>query len=111
MKKIIICLSLLLAIGRISYAGSTGTSGAAFLKILPGVRAQAMGGAYTALAEGVSGVHWNPSGVVFSGDKEFSAMYMKWIADINYGFLGYAQPFGERSSFGLTGIYLTTKRS
>lgn len=96
-------------VGSLAYAGSAGTSGAAFLKVLPGVRAQAMGGAYAAIAEGVSGIHWNPAGIAFCGDKEFSAMYMRWIADINYGFLGYAQPFGLNSSFGITGIYLTTK--
>ncbi|MDD5772476.1 MAG: PorV/PorQ family protein [bacterium] len=109
MKKIICCLIVFLAINGKIYAGSAGTSGAAFLKILPGVRAQAMGGAYTALAEGVSGIHWNPAGIAFSGDKEFSALYMKWIADINYGFLGYAQPVGSNVTLGFTGIYLTTK--
>lgn len=109
MKRIIICLIIYLTASSASYAGSVGTSGAAFLKILPGVRAQAMGGAYTAVASGISGIHWNPAGLAFSGDKEFSAMYMKWISDINYGFLGYAHPVGEDITVGISGIYLMTK--
>ncbi|MFH1288647.1 MAG: PorV/PorQ family protein [bacterium] len=109
MKKIFFCLIIYLTASSAVSAGSPGTSGAAFLKILPGARAQAMGGAYTALASGISGIHWNPAGLAFSGDKEFSAMYMKWISDIKYGFLGYAHPVGDDITFGISGIYLTTK--
>ncbi|MEW6088052.1 MAG: PorV/PorQ family protein [bacterium] len=109
MKKIISCLILFIVLTSVAYAGSIGTSGAAFLKILPGARAQAMGGAYTALASGISGSHWNPAGLAYTGDKEFSAMYMKWISDINYGFLGYAHPIGSNITVGISGIYLTTK--
>lgn len=108
MKRAYFCL-LFLVVNSAVFAGSIGTSGAAFLKVLPGVRAQAMGGAYTALASGISGIHWNPAGLAFSADKEFSAMYMKWISDIRYSFLGYTHPVGEDVSFGISGIYLSTK--
>lgn len=109
MKKIYFCLVVLLTAGNLVSAGSLGTSGAAFLKILPGTRAQAMGGAYTALASGINGTCWNPAGIAFSGDKEFSAMYMEWISGIRYSFLGYAHPVGDDMAFGISGIYLSTK--
>ena len=41
-----------------------GTRGANFLEIGVGARGLALAGAYTALAEGVTALYWNPAGIV-----------------------------------------------
>jgi hypothetical protein len=41
------------------------TSGADFLKIDSGARSQGMGGAFTAVADDVNALTWNPAGIAF----------------------------------------------
>lgn len=85
---------------------SFASSGASFLKIPVGARAAGMGNAYTALANDVSAMHWNPAGLSLLTRKEISAMHTELFADTRYDFVGYAHP-GEKGSFGVGAVYLT----
>ncbi|HRY29607.1 MAG TPA: PorV/PorQ family protein [Elusimicrobiota bacterium] len=85
-----------------------GSTAATFLKIAPGARAAAMGEAFGALADDASALYWNPAGILQLRHKEFTAMHDESFQDIRYGFVGYAQPWGERRAWGVSasGLFL-----
>lgn len=107
MKKLILILtivsSIMLNINAMVWAAG---SGAAFLKIGAGARPAALGGNYVGLANDVNAINWNPGGLGFLQERELSAMYASWVADMNYEFAGYAQPLGETWSIGGSVIML-----
>jgi hypothetical protein len=68
-----------------------GTVGAQFLRVQPDPRGEALGGAYSALADGASSVHWNPAGLAFSSgielaDQGFIARKINWFAGMRLSF-------------------------
>jgi hypothetical protein len=83
---------------------NAGTSGAAFLKIDAGARPAAMGGAFTAVADDVHAVAWNPAGLGRVTSFEFTAMRAQWFQELDYGFMAAAYPF----SWGTVGLGLAT---
>lgn len=78
-----------------------GNSCAGFLKLDVGARAAGMGGAYSAVADGVEGMCWNPAGLCQIKGKGISLVHHKWIEDMNHGFVGYAQIVGEKKTVGV----------
>ena len=62
----------------------TGTTAASFLKIGVGARSVAMGGAYTAVANDVSSIYWNPAGLASMGGSQAIFNHVNWIADVQY---------------------------
>ncbi len=74
--------------------GGTGTSGADFLTVGVGARALAMGGAFTAVDNGLDAntVNWNPGGLGFIDKANATASYNSLFVDENQGYLGYASP-------------------
>ncbi len=79
-----------------------GTTGAAFLKIEAGSRPAGMGGAFAGLANDVNTIYWNPAGLTAVGERQFTAMQNFSIADISNQFLGYAQRFGGKGTWGVS---------
>ena len=79
-----------------------GTVGAAFLKIDAGSRPAGMGGAFAGLANDVNTIYWNPAGLTAVGQRQFTAMQNFSIADISNQFLGYAQRFSGKSTWGVS---------
>lgn len=65
---------------------------AQFLKIGVGARPIGMGGAYTALANDINALAWNPAGLSLLAKKEAGAMHAELASDTRYDFLGYGQP-------------------
>ena len=59
-----------------------GTYGAQFLKIGPTARATGMGSAYTAVADNVESVYWNPAGIVSVRGNQVLVSQTEWPADI-----------------------------
>lgn len=70
-----------------------GKEGAAFLRILPGARPMAMGGAYTAVADDLNSLGTNPSGLARLEARQAAFMHAELFAGNRYDFLGYAHPF------------------
>ncbi|MDD5354690.1 MAG: UPF0164 family protein, partial [bacterium] len=107
MKKItfiiVLVSCIVIIVTPMCWAASTG---AAFLKIGAGARPAALGGNYVGLANDVNAVNWNPGGLGFLQEKELSAMYASWLADMNYEFAGYAQPLGDTWAVGGSVIML-----
>ncbi|OGR84815.1 MAG: hypothetical protein A2901_06350 [Elusimicrobia bacterium RIFCSPLOWO2_01_FULL_54_10] len=67
-------------------------SGASFLKIGVGARALGLSSAYTAVADDVTALYWNPAGLASLHKRELSAMHAELFAQSRYNFLGYAHP-------------------
>lgn len=80
----------------------TGTTAAKFLSIGVGARANAMGGAFTSIANDASALYWNPAGIAFVNNFEGLFSYTSLFADINTDFLGIVIPAGEAGTFGLS---------
>lgn len=85
---------VMLCVSGISYAGE-GKAGASFLKIGAGVRSAGLGDAFVAVADDASSVYWNPAGLTQLEKIEVTGMYMKWLSDFNYQFIGAAMPIGN----------------
>ena len=80
-----------------------GTRGANFLEIGVGARGLALGGAYTALAEGVTALYWNPAGIAeLEGPAvAFSIADLYGDAGISHTFAGGIMPVGSNGAFGI----------
>ena len=75
--------------------GQTVTSGADFLRIDSGARSEGMGGAFTAVADDVNALTWNPAGLALLQHPEVGYLRMIYISDISYNFGGVALPIAE----------------
>lgn len=69
--------------------------GAAFLKLGVGARALGMGGAYTAVAEDVSAMGWNPAGLSGLAKKELGVTHAELALGSRFDFIGYAHPTSQ----------------
>lgn len=81
----------------------SGTTAAAFLGIGVGPRAQALGGAFTALADDATALHWNPAGVARLTASHATTAHTEWLADLNHDFVAVAVPLAG----GVAGASLT----
>jgi hypothetical protein len=86
------------------------TRGANFLEIGVGARGLAMAGGYTALAEGVTALYWNPAGVAeLEGPAAaVSIANLYEDADISHNFVGAVLPLGGAGVFGIALSQLTS---
>ncbi len=96
----LVCVFMLLPLTPL-FAQPT-TSGADFLKIDSGARSQGMGGAFTAIADDVNALTWNPAGLALLEHPEIGYLRMIYFGDVAYNFGGVAVPMpaGE-NTFGL----------
>ncbi|MFH1563458.1 MAG: PorV/PorQ family protein [Nitrospirota bacterium] len=85
---------------------SPGTAGAPFLKIGVGAKAVAMGEAFSALADDITAVYWNPAGLVQITKPEISMMYNDWFEGVGHGFLGFGVPTSRKKAIGFSVIHL-----
>ncbi len=89
------------------YASSIGgTSGGEILSIPVGARAVAMGEAYTAMADDVSSLYWNPAGIAILNQSEASFMYSQWLKDLTYHNASVGVPL-ENGGIGASLSYLS----
>jgi long-subunit fatty acid transport protein len=64
-----------------------------------------MGGAYTAIADDVNAMAWNPAGLAVMGKRELGAMHAELAQQTRYDFVGYAQP-SKYGTFAAGAVYL-----
>jgi hypothetical protein len=83
--------------------------GASFLELGVGARALALGGAYVAIAEGVSALYWNPAGVAdlpgVAGAISYESLYEN--SGLTNTFFGIAAPIGT-GAVGLSMIQFSS---
>lgn len=79
-----------------------GASGATFTKLWVGARAAAMGGAYTALAEDITALYWNPAGIARLPGINAGATHTELFAGITQNFIGATMPLSDRYRVGVS---------
>jgi hypothetical protein len=87
-------------------ASDPGTSGGSFLNLGVGARAIGMGEAYTALADDVSSLYWNPAGIALLNQSEASFTYNPYLQDLSYQNAAVAVPL-ENGGLGASVSYLS----
>jgi len=84
------------------------TTAASFLEIGVGSRAIGMGGAFVAVANDATALYWNSAGIARIRKNEMVFIHTKWIADINYNYLGSVFPMGNAGVLGISITSLST---
>ncbi|TBR18780.1 PorV/PorQ family protein [bacterium] len=93
MKRLMLsCALLLLSASAFAANSQVGTSAAQFLKLGAGSRAGAMGEAYSAVADDVYAVYYNPAGLVRLTGSQLSAAHAEHFQGISYEFAGFGYP-------------------
>ncbi|MCG8607012.1 PorV/PorQ family protein [bacterium] len=99
-----VCVSWLLIAAAttqtIAQDGRGGVPGA-FLYHGVGARALGMGGAYTAIANDVTGIYWNPAGLATMNPFQISFMHTKFYLDTSLDFFAFTAPSVKYGSFAL----------
>lgn len=118
MRRIIsiflLCFSVFIMNGRTSAqvnesVTKVGTTVAQFLKIGAGARAIGLGGAFTALANDINAIYWNPAGLSrIGGNGEATFNHAAWLADTQYDFAAFSLNTGGFGSLGLQVISFRT---
>lgn len=111
MKKIYIIFLILLLTCIYLFPSSSrrGTTSANFLKLGFGARPGAMGEAFTAAADDISSIYYNPAGILNLKQKHnFSFMHIEWLENINYEWLSYILKVSDNQKIGFTFSYLNT---
>ena len=85
-----------------------GTSGVPFLKMEEGARPMCMGGAFTALADDVNSLWWNPAGIARSSFSEASLSHTQFIENVTNEYVAFVRPLSDDyGAVGLSATYLT----
>jgi hypothetical protein len=88
----------------ISSIDRVGTTAAQFLKIGAGARPIGMGSAYTAVANDILSVYWNPAGLArVGGYGEAMFNHSAWLADTRYNFAAFSL---NLSTFGALAFHV-----
>jgi hypothetical protein len=92
---------------------NVGASGAGFQKLWVGARSAAMAGGFSALADDVTALYWNPAGIARLQGISAMASYTRWHSDITHNFVGAVLPVSEkyRMGVGLTVVDYGSLRS
>lgn len=109
-KYILLIIALTLTFNLQSFSqGVTkaGTTAASFLGIDVGPRGNAMGGAYVSIANDVTAMYWNPSGIAQLDNFEATFSNTRWIADLSFNFAGIVLPIEDFGTIGVNATFLT----
>jgi len=88
---------LSLLISSVAFANTNGGLGGAFTRVGAGVRAQAMGNAFTAVAQGPSALYFNPGALSFQENSEFSASSRSMALDRRVDYLAFSTPLKPKT--------------
>ncbi len=110
LKRITICVAIILLnfnmVAAQDNSDKSGTTVAQFLKIGVGGRAMGMAGAYTANANDVYSLYWNPAGITKIDGVSLAVVNTEWFADMSHQFLGFVLPVSGSSAVGAHVIVL-----
>ncbi len=103
--KIIFIVSLLL-FDFVWAQTKVGSTAAPFLNIGVGPRAIAMGGGFSATANDVTALYWNPAGISRTEYNEAMFSHTNWFADITFNWAGTKINLGDYGALGMSVTYL-----
>lgn len=84
---------------------AVGTTGANFLTVPLGARAMAMGGAFSAIADDVTAIAWNPAGLGQLLSQEISASHNLLLESQFSDFLAYGLPLAPGRAVAVSLLY------
>ena len=84
----------------------TGTTAAQFLKIGVGSRAIALGGTFVALANDLSALYWNPSGLANMQGSAVQLARTDYLAGVTYSFAAFGTNLGNNGTIAASLIFL-----
>ncbi|MEO2004862.1 MAG: PorV/PorQ family protein [Candidatus Poribacteria bacterium] len=107
-RDALICAGLCLAALLLAPASATASGRLAGTAVNLGVgaRAEAMGGAFVAVADDASALYWNPAGLGLVSESRLSGAHTEWLAGVRHEWLGFVQPVSDLGSFGVSGTFL-----
>lgn len=79
-----------LLLGVLLASPAFGAETAAFLNVGAGARALGLGGAYSALADEIHALHWNPAGLASVEKREFAASHAELAGGARHDFVAFA---------------------
>ncbi len=106
---LMLCLLVIASPADVKAQAKVGTTGAQFLEIGVSARAMGMAEAFTAVADDISSVYYNPAGLVYMYGREAAFSYISMPADISYYFGAVGLPL--ESIGGVLGISAYTLTS
>lgn len=93
-------ISLAAGTGLRKYAGE-------FMSIDVSARAQALGGAFSAISNDVYGSFYNPAGLVQVQSMQIGFTHtQQFLKSVNYDYLGFVHPLSDETAFGISLIRL-----
>jgi hypothetical protein len=108
MKKInvllLISFVLFISFDSTAQTTKTGTTSAQMLKFNVGPRAIGMGGAFTAIADDITAIYWNPGGTANINSSEAFFNHTSLYADIQHDFAAFAT---NLSGIGTIGAFIS----
>lgn len=111
MKRYIILVAMIITVhSGFAQNPNLGASGAQFLQIPVGSRAESMGGAIIGLADDASSVFWNPAGIIKVKNFQAFFSYIDWfnMFDLNAASIVYNA--GDAGSFAASMIVFSTDK-
>ncbi len=87
-------------------AVASGRLGGTSANLGVGARAEAMGGAFVAVADDAFALYWNPAGLGLVSESRLSGAHTEYLAGIRYEWVGFVQPVQEVGSVGASGQFL-----
>ncbi len=81
--------------GRAKGLSFVGVRAAEFLTIPVGARGIGMGSAYTAVADDITAMWWNPAGLGFLDKKEMMLNVVDYTMDLTYSYAAFASPVAD----------------
>lgn len=100
MKRLYFLVILVSACSLMFGQTKVGSTAAPFLSIGIGPRAVGMGGAFTATANDITALYWNPAGVSRMGGSAAYFSHTKWFADINFNYAAAMLTLGDWGTVG-----------
>lgn len=86
-----------------------GAAGAQFLKIGVGARAEGMAGAYSAVANDITSIFWNPAGLYQVQGTQAMFAYTSWFGGYTHNFAAITLPLGSQFRFAASFISLSSE--
>jgi len=88
--------------------GALKATGAGFLKMGAGARAVAMGEAFSAVADDVTAIYWNPAGLALvKNETQIIASHLEHIQSVHHEFIGLCKPVpGGTAGFSATYMWV-----
>lgn len=102
MKKVLSIIIALVFSNILFSQSKVGSTAAPFLNVAVGPRPVAMGGAFVATADDITGLYWNPAGIARMNGNSAMFNHTTWFADINYNWAGAAVQLGDWGTVGLS---------